>query len=50
MERGGQRKQIKGGNVQPSSFKAQSCVEVEVDVLGSLSLIVRTVSVDAKQQ
>ena len=29
--------------------KLMSCVKEEVDVLGSLSLIVRTVSVDVKQ-
>ena len=32
-----------------SGAELRSCVKVEVDVLGSPSLIVRTVSVDVKQ-
>ena len=37
-------------SVQPLCAELRSCVKVEVDVLGSQSLIVRTISVDVKQQ
>ena len=35
------------GGIRP--LELRSCVKVEADVLGSLSLIVRTVPVDVKQ-
>ena len=42
------RKATLNSNLYPSELR--SCEKVEVDVLGCLSLIVRTVSVDVKRQ
>ena len=44
----GRRATLKKTNCVGSELR--SCVKVEVDVLGSLSLIVSTVSVDVKQR
>ena len=40
---------LNGYALQSSMSELRSCVKVEVDVLSSPSIIVRTVSVDVKQ-
>ena len=47
-ERKKKKKKKKRKNLRPPEL--EGCVKVEVDVLGSPSLTVRTVSVDVKQQ